>query len=161
MAPRTTAIRIGNRLDAAIVDLLDIGRYGQLRRCFDGNADTSSLMEALTAAYTAANPDVTFEMEANANGTPSGNKQLVLFCKFSLDGTNYGSGPESGTTATEEGDLHFIGAMPTVDTNDHRKFFSLAGLPIARYLKLVVKNDLGVALTSGNVYKSDITIVST
>lgn len=104
--------------------------------------------------------DVTFEMEANANGTPSGNKQLVLFCKFSLDGTNYGSGPESGTTATEEGDLHFIGAMPTVDTNDHRKFFSLAGLPIARYLKLVVKNDLGVALTSGNVYKSDITIVS-
>ncbi len=105
--------------------------------------------------------DVTFEMEANANGTPSGNKQLVLFCKFSLDGTNYGSGPESGTTATEEGDLHFIGAMPTVDTNDHRKFFSLAGLPIARYLKLVVKNDLGVALTSGNVYKSDITIVAT
>lgn len=105
--------------------------------------------------------DVTFEMEANANGTPSGNKQLVLFCKFSLDGTNYGSGPESGTTATEEGDLHFIGVMPTVDTNDHRKFFSLAGLPIARYLKLVVKNDLGVALSSGNVYKSDITIVST
>ena len=105
--------------------------------------------------------DVTFEMEANANGAPSGNKQLVLFCKFSLDGTNYGSGPESGTTATEEGDLHFIGSMPTVDTNDHRKFFSLAGLPIARYLKLVVKNDLGVALTSGNVYKSDITIVST
>ncbi len=105
--------------------------------------------------------DVTFEMEANANGTPSGNKQLVLFCKFSLDGTNYGSGPESGTTATEEGDLHYIGAMPTVDTNDHRKFFSLAGLPIARYLKLVVKNDLGVALTSGNVYKSDITIVAT
>lgn len=105
--------------------------------------------------------DVTFEMEANANGTPSGNKQLVLFCKFSLDGTNYGSGPESGTTATEEGDLHYIGAMSTVDTNDHRKFFSLAGLPIARYLKLVVKNDLGVALTSGNVYKSDITVVST
>lgn len=105
--------------------------------------------------------DVTFEMEANANGSPSGNKQLLLFCKFSLDGTNYGSGPESGTTATEEGDLHFIGAMPTVDTNDHRKFFSLAGLPIARYLKLVVKNDLGVALTSGNVYKSDITIVAT
>lgn len=105
--------------------------------------------------------DVTFEMEANANGTPSGNKQLLLFCKFSLDGTNYGSGPESGTTATEEADLHLIGSMPTGDTNDHRKFFSLAGLPIARYLKLVVKNDLGVALTSGNVYKSDITIVAT
>ena len=105
--------------------------------------------------------DVTFEMECNANGTPSGNKQLVLFAKLSLDNTNWGSGPESGTTATEEADLHYIGAMPTVDTNDHRKFFSLAGLPIARYLKLVVKNDLGVALTSGNVYKADITTVST
>lgn len=101
--------------------------------------------------------DVTFEMECNANGTPSGNKQLILFAKFSADGTNYGSGPESGTTATEEADLHLIGVLPTNDTNDHRKFFSLQGLPIARYLKVVVKNDLGVALTSGNVYYSLIT----
>lgn len=105
--------------------------------------------------------DVTFEVEANANGTTTGNKQLLLFCKFSLDNTNWGSGPESGTTATEEADLHFIGALPMVDTNDHRKFFSLAGLPVARYLKLVAKNDLGVALTSGNVYKADITGVGT
>ena len=105
--------------------------------------------------------DVTFEVECNPNGTPSGNKQLVLFAKFSLDNTNWGSGPESGTTATEEGDLHFVGAMSTVDTNDHRKFFSLAGLPIARYVKLVAKNDMGVALTSGNVYRADITGVTT
>jgi hypothetical protein len=100
--------------------------------------------------------DVTCEVEANANGTPSGNKQLILFCKFSLDGTNYGSGPESGTTATEEADLHFIGVLPMVDTNDHRKFFSISGLPTARYMKLVAKNDLGVALTSGNVYQANI-----
>lgn len=105
--------------------------------------------------------DVTFEVECNPNGTPSGNKQLVLFAKFSLDNTNWGSGPESGTTATEEGDLHFLGTLPTVDTNDHRKFFSLAGLPIARYVKLVAKNDMGVALTSGNVYRADITGVTT
>lgn len=105
--------------------------------------------------------DVTFEMECNPNGTPSGNKQLVLFAKFSLDNTNFGSGPESGTTTTEEGDLHLVGVLPTVGTNDHRKFFSLEGLPVTRYLKLVAKNDLGVALTSGNVYKSDITGVTT
>jgi hypothetical protein len=105
--------------------------------------------------------DVTFEVECDPNGTPSGNKQLILFAKLSLDNTNFGSGPESGTTATEEADLHYIGTLPTVDTNTHRKFFSLAGLPTARYLKLVVKNDLGVALTSGNVYRSDITVVST
>lgn len=105
--------------------------------------------------------DVTFEMECNPNGTPTGNKQLILFAKFSLDNTNYGSGPESGTTATEETDLHFIGSLPTNDTNDHRKFFSLAGQPVARYMKLVAKNDLGVALTSGNVYRADITGVGT
>lgn len=102
--------------------------------------------------------DVTFEVEANANGAPSGNKQLVLFAKFSLDNTNWGSGPESGTTATEEADLHFIGVLPMNDTNDHRKFFSLNGLPICRYMKLVAKNDLGVALTSGNVYRADIAL---
>jgi hypothetical protein len=105
--------------------------------------------------------DVTFEVEANANGTPTGNRQLLLFAKFSLDNTNWGSGPESGTGATEEADLHFIGALPMNDTNDHRKFFSLNGQPIARYLKLVAKNDCGVALTSGNVYKADITVVNT
>ena len=105
--------------------------------------------------------DVTFEVECNPNGSPTGNKQLVLFAKFSLDNTNYGSGPESGTTATEEGDLHMVGVLPTVDTNDHRKFFSLAGLPVTRYLKLVAKNDMGVALTSGNVYRADITGVTT
>lgn len=103
--------------------------------------------------------DVVFEVECDPNGTPSGNKQLLLFAKLSLDNTNYGSGPESGTTATEESDLHLIGVLPTNDTNDHRKFFSLrdAGVPITRYLKLVAKNDMGVALTSGNVYQANIT----
>lgn len=104
--------------------------------------------------------DVTFEVECDPNGTPSGNKQLVLFAKLSLDNTNFGSGPESGTTATEEADLHWIGTLPCNDTSTHRKLFSLSGLPVARYLKLVVKNDMGVALTSGDVYRADITGVS-
>jgi hypothetical protein len=101
--------------------------------------------------------DVTFEVECDPNGTPTGSKQLILFAKLSLDGTNFGSGPESGTTATEEADLHWVGTLPCNDTNTHRKLFSLSGLPVARYLKLVVKNDMGVALTSGNVYRADIT----
>jgi hypothetical protein len=101
--------------------------------------------------------DVTIEVECDPNGSPSGNKQLILFAKLSLDNSNFGSGPESGTTATEEADLHWIGTLPCNDTNTHRKFFSLAGLPVTRYLKLVVKNDMGVALTSGNVYRADIT----
>ena len=105
--------------------------------------------------------DVTLEVECDPNGSPTGNKQLMIFVKFSLDNSNFGSGPESGTTATEEDDLHYVGRLPTNDTNTHRKFFSLMGLPTARYLKIVVKNDMGVALTSGNVYMAAITGVGT
>jgi hypothetical protein len=100
--------------------------------------------------------DVTFEVEATPSGTPLNNKQLVLFCKFSLDNSNYGSGPESGVSALEEADLHFIGVLPMNANALHRKFFSISGLPTARYMKLVAKNDLGVALTSGNVYQANI-----
>ena len=101
--------------------------------------------------------DATFELECVPSSSPTGNKQLVLFAKLSLDGTNFGSGPESGTTATDEPDLHWIGTLPVNSTGTHRKTFSLSSLPVARYLKLVVKNDMGVALTSGNVYRADIT----
>lgn len=104
-------------------------------------------------------PMITFEVEANANGTTTGNKQLVVFIKWSLDNTNFQSGPESGTTATEEGDLDWIGTLPMVDTNDHRKFFTV--YPKARYYKIVAKNDMGVALTSGNIYRADFTGEST
>ena len=96
---------------------------------------------------------IVFEVEANANGTPSGNKQAVLFVKWSLDNTNWQSGPESGTTTTEEADLDLAGALPMNDTNDHRKFFVV--YPKGRYCKPILKNDLGVALTSGNVYRAD------
>jgi hypothetical protein len=96
---------------------------------------------------------ITFQAEANANGTPSGNKQLVLFGKWSLDNTNWTSGPESGTTTTEEADLHLIGVLPMNDTNDHRKEFVC--FPRGRYFKPIFKNDLGVALTSGELYRAD------
>lgn len=104
--------------------------------------------------------DVTFELECDPNGSPTGNKQLILFAKLSLDNVNYGSGPELGVVATEEADLHWIGSLPCNDTGTHRKMFSLSSIPITRYLKLVVKNDLGIPLTSGNVYKADITGVA-
>lgn len=105
--------------------------------------------------------DVTFEVEADANGTPSGPKQVALFAKFSIDGTNYGSGPETGSTTSEELDLHWLGALPMNDTNTHRKFFSLQGQPVARYMKIIVKNECGVALTSGAVYMAAVTGVTT
>jgi hypothetical protein len=101
--------------------------------------------------------DVTLEVECDPNGTPTGGRQLILFAKFSLDNVNFGSGPDSGTDATNEADLHWIGTLPCNDTNMHRKMFSLQGLPVARYLKIVVKNDMGVALASGGIYRADIT----
>jgi hypothetical protein len=101
--------------------------------------------------------DTTFEVECTPSTATNGNKQLILFAKLSLDNINFGSGPESGTTTTNELDLHWIGTLPCNDNSQHRKMFSLAGLPVTRYLKLVVKNDMGVALTSGNVYRADIT----
>ena len=44
-----------------------------LNMLLDGNADTIAMMEALTAAYTAANPDVTFEMENRPGGSEGDN----------------------------------------------------------------------------------------
>lgn len=103
-------------------------------------------------------PGLTLEMECIPNGAPALNKQLVLFAMLSIDGTNYGT----GGTLNDEPQMHWIGSLPTYTTGvTHRKFFSLDGLPVTRYLKLVVKNDMGVALTSGNVYYSAITGVST
>ena len=104
--------------------------------------------------------DVTLEVECDPSGNPTGNRQLMLFAKLSLDNVNFGSGPESGTDAANEADLHWIGTLPCSDANMHRKLFSLQALPICRYLKLVVKNDTGVALSSGNVYRADITGLS-
>lgn len=44
-----------------------------LNLLLDGNADTIAMMEALTAAYTAANPDVTFEIENRPGGSEGDN----------------------------------------------------------------------------------------
>jgi hypothetical protein len=95
-------------------------------------------------------------------GTVAGNKQAVLFAQASLDGTNFDSGPASGTTTTDEPNLIFVGVLP-LNTNAtlQRKKFSLANahggvLPFAS--KLIVKNDSGAAFaSSGNdVYALDV-----
>lgn len=95
-------------------------------------------------------------------GTVAGNKQAVLFAQASLDGTNFDSGPTSGTATTDEPNLLFVGVLPLgSNATLQRKKFSLANahggaLPYAT--RLVVKNDSGVAFaSSGNdVYTQDI-----
>lgn len=95
--------------------------------------------------------DLILEVAAACTSTPTGNKQLLVFAQESLDGTNYRSGPTSGTTTTDEPDLLYIGALPmNTATTTHRKTFSLAlalGY-VPPSVIFVFKNDLGVALTS-------------
>ena len=126
-----------------------------------GTYITTAAIDLGAGSSTAIPLDTTLEVVANANGTPVGGKQIKIFAKLSLDNTNWGSGPETGTTYTEEADLHLIDVLPMNDTNDHRKFFSTRGLPVTRYIKFVFINDLGVALTSGSVYRADITGIAT
>lgn len=103
--------------------------------------------------------DVLLEVSATP-GTVAGNKQLVVFAQKTLDGTNYETGPTSGTTTTDEPNLTFIGVLP-LNTNStlQRKTFSLAAafgtLPYG--CKIIVKNDSGAALASGSVEYSEVT----
>tara|TARA_R110000868_G_C10972514_1_gene770297 strand:+ start:21036 stop:21494 length:459 start_codon:yes stop_codon:yes gene_type:complete len=103
--------------------------------------------------------DVIVELDVATTNTPAGNKQLVVFLQESLDGTNYRSGPTSGTTTTREPNLLFLGSMPvtTASTTEIGTFSVLQALGYIPYkFFIVVKNDLGVALTSGTAFTSEI-----
>lgn len=123
---------------------------------------SATFVSAGTITHNTNQPlDVLVEVTATP-GTVSGNKQLVVFAKISLDGTNFTSGPESGTTTTDEPDLFFVGTVP-LNTNStaQTKTFSLSAalggvLPYAS--KIIVKNDSGAALNAsgGSVYYSEI-----
>lgn len=115
-----------------------------------------------TTAYNCATNqplDVIVEVDAATTNAPAGNKQLVVFVRDSLDGTNFRSGPTSGTTTTDEPNLRLIGTLQlaTSATTEIGTFSILQALgycPTQFYI--VVKNDLGVALTSGTVWTSEI-----
>lgn len=88
-------------------------------------------------------------------GTVSSNKQAVVFVKQSLDGTNFTTGPESGTTTTDEPDLVFLGVVPcNTNSTAQTQIFALSPvcggvLPFA--VKVIVKNETGATLAaSGN-----------
>ena len=127
-----------------------------------GIGTLASTTYVTSSAYTANTNkpfDVIIEVECATTNTPSGNKQLVVFVKESLDGTNFRSGPESGTTTTDELNLRFLGTVPmnSVTTTQRGTFSVLASLGYCPYaFKIVVKNDLGVALTSAAAYTSEI-----
>jgi len=126
-----------------------------------GFSTLASATYIATSAYTTAGElDVIIEVTAATTNTPAGNTQVVVFATASLDGTNYQSGPVSGTTATDEGDLTYLGVLPvnTISTTERKTFSIFNAFGYVPYsFKVVLKNDLGVALTSGTVYTSAIT----
>lgn len=130
---------------------------------------TSSSLASLLAGYYCASDalnlttndplDVLLEVSLST-GTPSGNKQGVVFAVASLDGTNYSSGPTGSNSATNEPDLHFVGTVPMNDNGTHTKVFSLAGAfggVLPPYVKIVVKNDSGATFDAGTIYYSEVT----
>jgi hypothetical protein len=89
-------------------------------------------------------------------GTVSSNKQVVVFAQASLDGTNFESGPTSGTTTTDEPNLRLVGVIPcNTNSTAQTRIFDLAAaypegaLPYAT--KIILKNETGAAIaSSGN-----------
>lgn len=108
--------------------------------------------------------DVLVTVSCTTGTTPTGNKQIVVFAKGSIDGTTFGSGPEGSTSTTNEADLHYVGSVPMNDNaGAHQKVFSMAAayggvLPAAS--KLVFKNDCGVTLTAAEVKIAEVWGVS-
>ncbi len=98
-------------------------------------------------------------------GTVSGNKQVLLFMQVSMDGSNYSTGPTSGTTTTDEPDLYYVGSVPCLtNSTAQKKSFSLLKSEFGacpRYFKPVVKNDSGAALTAGTLNYVPVTGVGT
>lgn len=94
--------------------------------------------------------DVLIQVEVTP-GTVTGNKQALVFLQVSVDGTNYTTGPTSGTTNTDEPNLYPIGVVP-VNSNStlQRGVFSMASAIgyIPPYFKVIVKNDSGAAFAA-------------
>lgn len=98
-------------------------------------------------------------------GTVSGNKQIAAFAKASTDNSNFTTGPESGTTTTDEPDLYLLGVLP-VNTNStaQTKIFSIANALgfVPPYCKIIIKNDSGAALAASGhgVHYTPVTVAT-
>lgn len=131
-----------------------------------GFSTLASATYVATAAYncnTNKPVDVAVEVACATTNTPTGNKQVAVFLKESIDGTNFRSGPESGSSATDEPNLRYLGVIPmnTASVTQRETFSVRRALGyVPHSFKVVLKNDLGVALTGGNVYTSEVSVVS-
>ena len=124
---------------------------------------TSALDSLANGAYISAGvidvsavDPIEIEIEVNVTpGTVSGTSpRLSVFLKKSSDNSVFTTGPETGSTATDEPNLIYLGFIP-LNTNATLQRGSFPVKPvlgsITPYLKVVVKNESGAALAaSGN-----------
>ena len=107
--------------------------------------------------------DLELEYVATVAASSTGNKQIVLFLQVSLDGTNFSNPPLSVTDTTHDSSLILLGTIPTnggASIETVRKTFSLAnalGASLPAAVKLVVKNDTGVAMSSCSAQTRELT----
>ena len=91
--------------------------------------------------------DVIVEVEVTP-GTVSGNKQAKVFAQVSMNGSDYSTGPTSGTTTTDEPNLYYLGVLPlgSNSTLQRKAFSMMAAIGFVPYShKLVVQNDSGAS----------------
>lgn len=112
---------------------------------------SATFVNAGTIDVSADDPlDVIVDVEVTP-GTVASNKQVLVYAKVSMDGTDYTTGPESGTSTTDEPNLHYLGAVPcnTNATLQRRNFSVAAALGyVPPYMKTIIKNETGVALAA-------------
>ena len=145
---------------------LVVGARTELTTSALNSLGSGTYVSAGTLNHTTNDPvDVLIDV-AVTPGTVSGNKQVLVFAKASLDGTNFSTGPESGTTTTDEPNLIFVGAIPcNTNSAQQRGVFSLAaafGGVLPQQSKIIIKNDTGAALASSghSVHYSEVKGVS-
>lgn len=99
--------------------------------------------------FTTAPPHECFvEVSLQASAATSGNKQVVLFIRDSIDGTNFSVAP----SATDEANTRFLGTVSLPDTTARRSIAfpvsPLFGGALPQKVEIYAKNDSGVALAA-------------
>lgn len=122
-------------------------------------ASATYVASAIYTCNTNKPQDLIIEVEAATTNVAAGNKRVLVYVQASLDGTNFQTGPVSGTSDADVQDLTPLGFIP-MNTNSatHRKMFSVAAVLgfVPHSCRIVAKNDLGVSLTSGAVFTAEI-----
>lgn len=123
---------------------------------------TSALNSLASATYVSAGTitfsssskvPLTTKLEVEVTpGTVSSNKQVLVFARISMDGTNFTTGPTSGTNNIDEPNLVFVGVVPC-NTNSalQRGQFDLAqafGGALPHSAQIIVKNETGASLAA-------------